>query len=320
VEPQYIKISNPKVSLTHIFSSQTIKEDWAFHHGARTGYELQFNIGREDTFGGIELRHGVAFSFEASRTLPSPDVFIPKFIPKVRLFNDYMREHSEAFADMRMWHYWEHERPSNEYFPGYVMPKLLTEGTFVFFGKRQRGDAIDYETVLTDFDRLLPVFKYVESGGRDDSVQALPRDGFHFRAGFTDRPAATTATLAERALDVYLKHNILQGALCRQLKSKYGPENVGDEQVTALGTKIDVVVRRGENEFWYYEIKTALTPRACLREAFGQLMEYAYWPGAREAKRLIICGESPIDDQGKAYLRRLIERFRLPFEYQQIIL
>jgi hypothetical protein len=104
------------------------------------------------------------------------------------------------------------------------------------------------------------------------------------------------------------------------LISEFGAENVGDEQPTGLGTKIDVVLRRKADEFWYYEIKTALSPRACLREAFGQLLEYAYWPGAHEAKRLIICGETALDNEGDKYLRQLRKRFRLPIEYQRIVL
>jgi hypothetical protein len=293
---------------TDIFSPQTIHEGWAFHHGGRS--ELQFNIGKEAD--GSELRHGVAFSFETSRTLPS----IETLIPKARCFNDYMQQYPSAYADMRMWYHQNDER-SSDYPPAAVTAELVTEGTFVFLGKCQPSDKIDYEIILNDFDRLLPLFKYVESNGKEE---ALVTDGFNFRAGFTDKSAATTATLAERELDINLKHNLLQAALCRRLKDEFGADNIGDEQVTPIGTKIDVVVRRSKDEFWYYEIKTALSPRACLREAFGQLMEYAYWPGAQEAKRLIICGESPLDDVGEKYLLNLKSRFRLPIEYKQIIL
>jgi len=53
-----------------IFSSQTIFEDegYAFHHGGRS--ELQFNIGEDDD-DGERIRHGVAFSLEIGRNLPS---------------------------------------------------------------------------------------------------------------------------------------------------------------------------------------------------------------------------------------------------------
>jgi hypothetical protein len=63
-----------------------------------------------------------------------------------------------------------------------------------------------------------------------------------------------------------------------------------------------------------------MSPRACLREALGQVLEYAYWPGAREATRLILCGESPLDEGGIEYLQYLKQRFGLPIDYEQIIL
>ena len=61
----------------------------------------------------------------------------------------------------------------------------------------------------------------------------------------------------------------------RQLASQYGKDNVGAENASGIGTRIDVLVRRG-NEYWFYEIKTAQSPRACLRQAVGQLLEYAF--------------------------------------------
>ncbi len=159
-----------------------------------------------------------------------------------------------------------------------------------------------------------------ERGGREETEPLPSRQGFAFRAGCFDRPAATTAALVERELNVSLRHNLLQSALTRRLIAQFGAANVADQHPSGLGTKIDVVLRRGGSEFWYYEIKTACSPRACLREALGQVMEYAYWPGAQEPARLIVCGESSLDDEGAAYLRRLNERFRLPVAYEQIVL
>jgi hypothetical protein len=127
-----------------IFSSQTIHPQWAFHHGGRR--ELQFNIGAEEPSGSLELRHGVAFSFELSQTLPNLDVLVPK----ARTFNDYLRDYPERYADMRMWHYRDGRR-SSDYPAGPIMWELVTEGVFVFLGKRQPVTAIDYETVLKRF-------------------------------------------------------------------------------------------------------------------------------------------------------------------------
>jgi hypothetical protein len=126
--------------------------------------------------------------------------------------------------------------------------------------------------------------------------------------------------MTERQLNVNLRHNLLQAALTTRLVVRFGADNVSDEQPTGRGTKIDVVVRCGPNEFWYYEIKTAVSPAACIREALGQVLEYAYWPGAQEPGRIVICGEGELDRDGKAYLRQFRERFRLPIDYEQIVL
>jgi hypothetical protein len=220
---------------------------------------------------------------------------------------------------MRMWHHAGGER-STDYAPSPILPELVRPGPFVFLGKRRPVTRVNYDEILADFDRLLPLYEYVEGSGRENAGPPGAPTGFMFRAGCTERPAATTATLAERELNVSLRHNRLQAALTARLMTEYGAENVADEHPSGLGTKIDVVLRRAPEEYWYYEIKTAHSPRSCIREALGQVMEYAYWPGSREPRHLIVCGESALDDDGRAYLRQLNERFRLPVAYEQIVL
>jgi hypothetical protein len=291
-----------------IFSTQTTFDDWAFHHGGRT--ELQFNIGYADGDNNDELRHGVAFSFETSQTLKSIDVLVPK----VKFFNDFMELNAGEFSDMRMWHYDDGrsvDRP-----PGPIPSGLVTKGIFVFLGNRQPGKKIDYQTILNDFDRLLPLYLYVESRGETAPVP-LPKTGFNFKAGASKKVKTAKATLPEKELDLDLRHNLLQEALYQRLASKYGKDNVRTEQPSGVGTLIDIVVKM-KDEYWFYEIKTALTPRACLREAIGQLLEYGFWPGAQEPTRFIVVGESPIDKDGLEYLSRLRKRFFLPFEYEAI--
>lgn len=292
-----------------IFSTLTIFNDWAFHHGGRT--ELQFNIGYADDGNNDNLRYGVAFSFERSQTLPSIDVLVPK----VKLFNDFMSLNAVDFGDMRMWHYDEDGR-SEDRPAGPIPSALVRDGVFVFMGNRQPPRKIDYESVLDDFDRLLPLYRYVESGGATSPVP-LPKSGFSFRAGCSKKVTTAKATLSEKELDLDLRHNRLQDELYQRLAGSYGTENVRTEQPSGVGTLIDIVVKMKE-EFWFYEIKTALTPRACLREAIGQLLEYAFWPGAQEAIRFVVVGETPIDEDGKEYLRRLKKLFSLPIEYEAI--
>lgn len=178
-----------------IFSRQTTDARWAFHHGGRK--ELQFNIGTEEPSGFLELRHGLAFSFQLSHSLPS----IAPLIPKVRLFNDYLRLYPERYADLRMWHYHNgRSYRSSDYPAGAISGGLVQPGFFVFLGTRQPLDAVNYETVLNDFDRLLPLYCYVESGAKETLLENADSHRFEFRAGVVARASTTSATLAQREL------------------------------------------------------------------------------------------------------------------------
>jgi len=49
------------------------------------------------------------------------------------------------------------------------------------------------------------------------------------------------------------------------------------------------------------------------------LLKYAFWPGAQEAKRLVVGGETALDAApGLAYLQLLNQRFSLPLQYEQV--
>lgn len=218
-----------------VFSSQTITEDWAFHHGGRP--ELQFNIGLDGS-NGKELRWGVAFSLETSRSLPTIDVLRRK----VELFNEFLRRHPHLYRDMWMWH-WRGSVRSKDSRPAPIPHELVSNGVFVFLGHRKPVGDLDHELVLDDMDRLLPLYRYVESEGRIQPLSNRSK-GFVFLPGFKPRGSTTTARFAPRQLDVNLRHNVLQEALYRRLVARHGEENVKAELPTVLGTSVDLVVRR----------------------------------------------------------------------------
>jgi hypothetical protein len=115
---------------------------------------------------------------------------------------------------------------------------------------------------------------------------------------------------------VNLRHNEIQWHLYKHLASLYGSRAVGTECPSGTDGKVDVIVRRG-NKFWFYDIKTAPSARACIREAIAQLMEYSFWPGGREAKRLVVVGEPFLDGDSRAFLARLKNQLSLPITYLQ---
>jgi hypothetical protein len=304
------KLHGKRKAGQNIFSNQTIFKKWAFHHGGRS--ELQFNIGFDKTEG-KELRYGVAFSFATSRSFPN----IEALIDKARLFNDFLRMNPKLYRDMNMWYWRDSERVEIPLGP--ITPELAAKGVFVFLGTRTRVGKLKHENVLNDMDRLLPLYEYIESRGRKESFSKKGESGFVFRSGKKAHMLKTKASYAQQELNIVLRHNRLQNALERQLKKQYGANNVHREVPCGLGNNsIDLAVRRSEG-YWFYDIKTFPSPRACIREAIGQLLEYAFWPGCQEACRLIVVGESAPDDDVQEYCRRLKKRFSLPIEYQQIV-
>ncbi|WP_162996274.1 hypothetical protein [Mucilaginibacter celer] len=65
----------------------------------------------------------------------------------------------------------------------------------------------------------------------------------------------------------------------------------------------------------YFEIKTA-SPKRNIRDALGQVMEYAYYPGKERAKQLIIVGDRQPEADALHYLAYLRLRFEISVTYR----
>jgi len=290
-----------------IFTAQSIQEGYAFHLGGRT--ELQFNIGWETVDDVQRFRHGVAFSLEPSQTLPSID----PLLPKIAKFNEFVRTYPDEIARFRMWHYDNNVRSGN-YGVGEIPPELAKPHVFIFLGHLAPTSAPDYELVISDFDTLFSLYRFVE--GVEDFPSITWRPGFSFSPGCSIKPSVTQASLPERTLDISLRHNTIQLALYEFLAKKHGANSVGTEIPSGAGTRLDVVLKI-DGGFHIFEIKTAQSARACVREALAQLLEYSYWPGTQEAVRLIVVGEAKASKDCKEFLSVLRKRFDLPVYYYQ---
>lgn len=252
------------------FDGRTTFPTYAFHVSGRQ--ELQFNIGTEGTLENPELRYGVAFSLQLGRNLPT----IEPLLPKISRFNEFSRLYPERFENIKAW-YWRGDERSADYPPTPIRPEWVVPPTFIFFGQRQPIDVLDYDAILTLFDRLLPLYEYTEGGDGAQPIETPIDKMFEFRPRFTPRQRQAIASLAERHLDIDLRHNVIQETLYHQLVSRHGKKNVGAEMPNGVGALMDVAVRTDEG-LWIYEIKTGASARGCIREAIGQLLEYAFGP------------------------------------------
>ena len=113
-----------------------------------------------------------------------------------------------------------------------------------------------------------------------------------------------------------LLHNEIQTNIFEILEKMHGKGKVGSENSIGYQSKVDLVVHT-DTGFTFYEIKISPTAKAAIRDAFGQLLEYAYWPNKLYAKKLIIISPQPSTQQTSAYLSHVREKFNIPIYYQQ---
>lgn len=148
----------------------------------------------------------------------------------------------------------------------------------------------------------------------DDDSPGLP---FVFTPGHNPKKTGRVAVAASKQDRVAnLLHNEMQTALYKKLSEKYGAEQVRTELPTGFGTSVDVAVKTSKF-CWFYEIKTASSVQACVRQAIPQLMEYAYWHGAADrCDRMIIVGPKPITKAADKYLKFLRKNFGLKVYYE----
>lgn len=149
----------------------------------------------------------------------------------------------------------------------------------------------------------------------DDRPSYLP---FVFRPGHNQKKTGSVKIVPSNDESIAtLLHNEIQNALFADLVKQYGAKYVGTENATGQGTSIDIVVKT-DKFCWFYEIKTAASVRACIRQALPQLLEYAYWHGNDDrADRLIIVSPHPITSEAAAYLKFLRKKFNMKIYYQQ---
>ncbi|HUI91139.1 MAG TPA: hypothetical protein VLX68_02725 [Chitinivibrionales bacterium] len=292
-----------------IFTDETIDKNdgWAFHFGGRK--ELQFNIGLEED----GFRYGIALSLQDSQTVPD----ISLLFPKAKRLNQFIRQFPDFFAEYQMWSHYGNERsnigPVKE-----ITEDLLKLHTFIFIGKLVDEKKIDLRQILQTYDELLKPYVFVEKVDNSEIIEfEQNEDGeFSFEVKKRKLPKNREYTLESKSINLSVRHTLVQEKLMEILCKKFGYENVSAEHQIG-GKKIDIVLKDG-NKYVFYEIKMNGSAKACIRDAIGQLMEYAYWPNKQNADSLVVVGEEEIDSKTEVYLKHLNNKYNLPIQYEQI--
>ena len=217
---------------------------------------------------------------------------------------DELRDRTRKYAERRAT-----ERIGDDYEIGCI---ILTECEF--------WDEADYLEPERDLGTPMPdqvvTFKYIVS--QDEGVTATEGSpsGFVFQPGAPGQGTGPTTRKGTDETTVERLHAQIQKSLYAQLVEQHGRQHVRAEQPTASGRPADIMVQRGE-QYSIYEIKTASTAKDCVRDALGQLLEYAYWPGSPEVSELWVVGPVESDPVAEQFLSDLRAKFGLPLQYLQ---
>lgn len=233
--------------------------------------------------------------------------------------NNIFRENPGDFSGYSLWYFDKEGKRSDTMNMKEIPANIIAPGLFIFFGKLVKTEDIDVEDILAEFDRLLPIYKTVETDNNEDFdllTESKPEEEFVFNKDKSNLVFNKDYSFVEKQINIDVRHSEIQARLKKELKEKYGEENVSLEH-SFRGNRIDAVVKQN-NSYIFYEVKTASTVKSCIRQAIGQLLEYSFWPGQKIASKLVVVGEPHIKEKGKKYLSFLNNELNIPIEYLRI--
>ncbi len=106
-------------------------------------------------------------------------------------------------------------------------------------------------------------------------------------------------------------HDQMQNAIHELLKTdKYDYNKVFIER-----SRVDIKAITKDGIWHYFELKTD-NPKLSIRKAIGQIMEYAYYPNAEKAEKLIIISDKDPNNATIDYLKHIRAKFDLPITYR----
>lgn len=160
----------------------------------------------------------------------------------------------------------------------------------------------------------------VAPSANEDEFKSDSLVDFAFRSGHTPRTTVRSSFhKPQESPESQLMHNFLQTRLYEQLAVIYPKDRIGTEVPVGVGRAcVDICLIADDQLTIFYEIKTHPSARACVREALGQALEYAYWPDTERAQKLVIVSPARVTESLITYMQLLRTRFGHKIYYQQV--
>lgn len=131
-------------------------------------------------------------------------------------------------------------------------------------------------------------------------------------------PVGTRRT-RQREAELIGLHDQVQDSLLAKLQQQYPKQKLEMEaRIEPYGTEVDLVRVRPDGGYVFYEVKVMGSAKACIREALGQLLEYAHWPACDLAAEWVIVSYHAPTKEVAEYLEKLRQTYALPVSYEHI--
>lgn len=138
---------------------------------------------------------------------------------------------------------------------------------------------------------------------------------FDFKHGKASNTGEYTKSTSNRKTKVRRRHGEITDDLYEYLISKgFKKENISVEKTRVGGAIVDAVLKH-DDEFDLFEIKTSNTALKNIRQALGQIFEYALMDREISCKRLVIIGPAKLTKQEQDYFNRLKCLIQIKLEY-----
>ena len=173
---------------------------------------------------------------------------------------------------------------------------------------------LDGNTPLPADDPIQRITRYQLS--RVDGAMDSARSAWRGRAGTTTLPDTKERHRVVRGgrITYTPEHVRIQQALLERLRTSYpGLEPVCEQDF------VDVTLKT-QDEVLLFEVKSDLNPLSVVRQALGQLMEYAFHPRRDHdlQARLVIVGRRELEGDDRVYFEKIRGQFGLPIEYWSV--
>lgn len=184
---------------------------------------------------------------------------------------------------------------------------------------------------LTAFDELLPIpmldtsiykrFNPYKIEGKLEQILegCLPTNQFIFRSGIAKNTNKYSRSIPSSKKEIERIHSEITNDIIKFLNPHFclDAKNISVEKTVFGNNTADIVLQHEANKISIIEVKSSDNVRKNIRDAVGQLLDYALWYHSIEIIELIIVAPNILKENELALMERIQSAIRLKLSFWQ---